>query len=446
MSKAKSLALTVGVTLLAALATGASISAQQTAQSRTVKPAAVTGDLLDLLNANDDKANTRATSGKRDYVGMSLTIDVGSPQNIIGLKQDYGVWPTHHVGAYKLEVAESPSGPWITAFEGPGQRGESRAEFPAILGRYIRVTATSNKTPYNQEWSIAELKVGVDPGQVARRIPTKIEQPAPTPRPPEPVRTLRDSEKATDKSQATRATSGTPDYEGMSITIDLGGEYELSRVVQLHGQWREDYPAEYKIELSRERNEAKFREVWRGSGARDRSAAKLNPVITRYVRLTALKARDRSHPWSIAELRTNRDPDVVEDDEGDRLLDRAIRNVTAQGFSDIRPVADNDNRTRATTNNVNFAGGWVLADLGGSYTVSKVIQLHDPDREDYPGRYRIEASEDGKRWQTVFEGRGEPNRSSASFTPVRARYIRITATANHDNRHWWSIYRLRIRG
>ena len=445
MLKVRSLALTIGVTLIAAFS-GGPASAQQTAQSRTVRPAGVTGDLLDILNANDDKLNTRATSGKREYAGMSLTIDVGSLQNIIGVKQDCGPWPTHHVGAYKLELAESPSGPWITAFEGPGQRGESRAEFPAILGRYIRITATSNKTPYNQEWSIAELKVGVDPGQVARRIPAKPEPLPPTVPPTGPVRLLKDSEKATDKNQATRAASGTADYNGMSITIDLGGEYELSRVVQLHGEWAEDYPAEYKVEVSRERNEAKFREVWRGAGATGRSTAKFNPVITRYVRLTALKNRSRTQWWSIAELRTNRDPDVVEDDEGDRLLDRTIRNVTSQGLSDIRTVVDNNTSGRATTNNTNYAGSWVLADLGGSYTVSRVVQLHDPDREDYPGRYRIESSEDGRRWQTVFEGRGEPTRSSASFTPVRARYIRITATANHDTRHWWSLYRLRIRG
>ena len=438
--------LTICATLIAALMHGTPTRAQQTAQSRTVRPASVTGDLLDIQNAFDDRPNTRATSGKRDYVGMSVAMDVGSMQNIIGVKQDYGVWPTHHVGAYKVEVAESPSGPWITAFEGPGQRGESRAEFPAILGRYIRITATSNKTAYNQEWSIAELKAGVDPGQVARRIPTKPDATPPAIPPPAAIRSLEGSDKATDNNPATRATSGTAEYDGMLITIDLGGEYEVSRVVQVHGQWQDDYPAEYKIAVSRERNEAKFHDVWRGSGTPNRSTAKFNSVVTRYIRITALRNRDRSHWWSISELRTNRDPDVVEDDEGDRLLDRAIRNLTAQGFSDIRPVGDNSNSTRATTNNANYAGSWIVADLGGSYTVSKVVQLHDPDREDYPGRYRIEASEDGRRWQTVFEGRGEPSRSTASFTPMRTRFIRITATGNHDTRHWWSVYRLRIRG
>ena len=62
-------------------------SAQQTVQSRTVRPAGVTGELLDIMNANDGKTDTRATSGKPDYVGMSVTMDAGGLQNIIGVKE-----------------------------------------------------------------------------------------------------------------------------------------------------------------------------------------------------------------------------------------------------------------------------------------------------------------------------------------------------------------------
>jgi hypothetical protein len=46
----------------------------------------------------------------------------------------------------------------------------------------------------------------------------------------------------------------------------------------------------------------------------------------------------------------------------------------------------------------------------------------------------------------VFEGRGEPGRSGASFNPIRARFVRITAISERDAQHWWSIYRLRISG
>ena len=438
-------ALKVGAVLISLLLNGVEAFGQQTAQARTVRPGGVTGDLLDMQNAIDGRVDTRAYSGKRNYIGMSVTIDVGGIQNIIGLKQDCGPWPTHHVGAYRLEVAESPSGPWMTAFEGPGQRGESRAEFAAILARYIRLTATSNSTAYGQEWSIGELKVGVDPGQTPRRISGRPESPEdPKPRPPA-ARTLKDISLATDKKQETRATSGTPDYDGMSATFDLGGEYELSRVVQVHGQWSDDYPAEYRIDASREKNEERFREVWRGRGEPNRSTANFDRITTRYVRITALKNRNRTNWWSIAELRTNRDPDVI-DDEDDARVNRPIRAVTSDGLTGANLLVNANNTARATTNGFNYAGSWVQLDLGGSYTISKVVQIHEPDQDDYPGRYRIEVSEDGRRWTPVFEGAGEPRRSTASFDPLRGRFVKITALANHGNRHWWSIRGVRVRG
>src|ERR1700741_3041811 len=99
------------ITLLAlTLALCITSFAQQTTRSSTIRPAGVTGDLIDIQKANDGNSNTRATSGKLDYVGMSVTMDVGGLQNIIGVKQDFGPWSTHYPGAYKVEGAESLSG------------------------------------------------------------------------------------------------------------------------------------------------------------------------------------------------------------------------------------------------------------------------------------------------------------------------------------------------
>lgn len=428
--------------LSAALALAIAAPAQQTYQATAVRPANVSGDLLDLANANDNRVDTRAYSSRNDYKGLSVTLDIGSEQNIIGVSMDHGRWPTHFPGAYKVEVAASTAGPWMQAWEGPGQRGESKAKFPAIRARFIRVTATEVNQS-GEDWTIAELRGGVDPGQTARAISAKTESSADTVS-SSAAKALRDTANLTDNKLDTFATSSTPDYAGTSYTFDLGGEYELSRVVQLHGARPEDYPAEYKIEVSRERNDSRFREVWRGSGEAGRSAARFAPVVTRYVRITALRSRDRQHLWSIAELRTNRDPDPVED-EDDRS-NRPIQAITSQGLSNITSVVDENNTTRASTRTANYAGSWVQVDMGGSYTVSRVVQVHEPERADYPGRYRLEVSQDGNRWQTVFEGEGERNRSGASFTPVRARYIRITAIANRDLQHPWSIYKLRIKG
>ncbi|HKP14380.1 MAG TPA: discoidin domain-containing protein [Blastocatellia bacterium] len=302
--------------------------AQQTLQSRPVRPAAVTGELLDIAKANDGRVDTRAASGRADYVGMSFVVDLGGEQNVIGVAQDHGRWPTHFPGAYKVEVGTTAQGPWMLAWQGEGQRGESKAKFEAIRGRFIRVTATGLNTQYKQEWSVAELTAGVDPGQKARAIPTPdTPKPKPDPSP---------------------------------------------------------------------------------------------------------------NPGPIP-------PGKVPDDD-DRLTPRAIRNITAQGFTNINAVVDDNNTTRAATNTASYAGAWVRVDLGSIATVSRVVQVHEPEAREFPGRYRVEVSADGERWQTVFEGAGERGRSVASFAPVRARFVRVTATASLNNRAAWTLYKLKVRG
>ncbi|MEN3332469.1 MAG: beta-galactosidase [Blastocatellia bacterium] len=430
---------------------GTQALAQQTNQSRPVRPAAVTGELLDIPKAYDGRVDTRATSGRADYIGMSFMADLGGEQNIIGIAQDHGRWPTHFPGAYKVEVGTTAQGPWMLGWQGEGQRGESKAKFEAIRGRFIRVTATAVNPQYKQEWSVAELTAGVDPGQKPRIIP-KAEPPNPQPTPQPnpgplpPSKELKDAAKATDGKLDTFATSATADYAGMFLAYDLGGEYELSRVVQLHGDRAEQFAAEYKIEVSRERNENRFREVWRGAGQSGRSMARFDPVVTRYVRITALRPQGNGRLWSIAELQTNRTGEVVGQDEDDQLTPRAIRSITAQGVNNINALVDDNNTTRATTPTTKYAGASVQVDLGGSYTISRVVQVHEPDGREFPGRYRIEVSTDSNRWQTVFEGAGERGRSAATFTPVRARFLRITATASRSPAQPWSLYKLKIRG
>jgi hypothetical protein len=171
--------------------------------------------------------------------------------------------------------------------------------------------------------------------------------------------------------------------------------------------------------------------------------ARFDPVVTRYIRITATRNRNLRTDWSIAEIRTNRDPDVI-DDEDDANNHRIVA-ITAEGFLNATAVRDDNNTTRASTNTPNYAGRWIQADLGGNYSVSRVVQVHEPDERDFAGRYRIEVSTDGRNWQRVFEGAGERARSGASFTAVRARFVRITAIQNRNLQTSWSIYKLKIR-
>jgi hypothetical protein len=58
----------------------------------------------------------------------------------------------------------------------------------------------------------------------------------------------------------------------------------------------------------------------------------------------------------------------------------------------------------------------------------------------------VEVSEDGQRWREVFEGQGESGRSRAVFTPVRTRFVRITATASRGAATPWAISKVRVSG
>ena len=445
----------MAVAALAALffVTASATGAQLTFQAKTVRPVAVIGDLNDIASANDGQFNTRAVSTRNNYTGQSVTLDIGGMQNVVGVIQDHGRWPAHYAGAYQVEVAASDNGPWLKTFEGPGNRGESKAVFDAVRARFIRITAT-RAGGGGPDWSIAELKAGVDPGaRNVRNIPGQGQPPQGPPRPaPSPDSggnaringTLKDLRLAVDGKQETRAASGTPDYAGMYFIFDLGGEFELSRFVQIHNPWAEDFPGEYKIEVSRRRDENSFRQVWRGPGERGRSGVTFEPVTTRYVRVTALRNRNRTHWWSISEIRTNRDEEVVDDN---RVVERPVRRATAQGFANIERAIDNNPSSFATTQSPEYNGSFVLLDLGGSYTVSRVLQVHDPHDRDFPRRYRIEVSEDGNRWRTAWEGEGATGRSVATFAPVRARHVRITATQERrQDRGWWTIADLKISG
>lgn len=450
MRASKKLSTCLIAAALAAFLLAGAAAAQLTYQAKAISPVSVTGDLIDLARAYDGQPNTRAYSNGANYVGQSITLDIGGMQNVVGSVQDHGRWPTHYPGAYKVEVAASENGPWLNTFEGAGTRGESKSVFDAVRARFIRITAT-RAGGGGPDWTVAELKAGIDPGaRNVRNIPEAGEPPRQTPKPPPDypsnariVGTVKDLHLAIDGKPDTRATSGTPDYEGMYFIFDLGGEYELSRFVQIHNPWPEDFPATYKIEVSRRRDENSFREVWRGPGERGRSGVTFDPVTTRYVRVTALRNRDRTHWWSISEIRTNRDDDVVDDN---RQQERPVRRATAQGFANIERAIDNDPNSFATTQSPEYRGSFVLLDLGGSYTVSKVVQEHTPDR-DFPRRYRIEVSEDGSRWNTVWEGEGASGRSAATFAPARARHIRITATEERrQDRGWWTISSLKVSG
>ena len=63
----------------------------------------------------------------------------------------------------------------------------------------------------------------------------------------------------------------------------------------------------------------------------------------------------------------------------------------------------------------------------------------------FPRAYQVQVSTDGNTWsRPVAEGQGSQGTTTISFTPVSARFVRITQTANVTDAPPWSMRLLRL--
>ena len=63
----------------------------------------------------------------------------------------------------------------------------------------------------------------------------------------------------------------------------------------------------------------------------------------------------------------------------------------------------------------------------------------------FPASYQVQVSMDGKSWsKPVAEGKGTGASTSATFTPVQARFIRITQTGKNEDGSAWSVLGFRV--
>ncbi len=61
----------------------------------------------------------------------------------------------------------------------------------------------------------------------------------------------------------------------------------------------------------------------------------------------------------------------------------------------------------------------------------------------YARQFRVEVSVDGTTWQPVAEGSGAPL-TTAAFRPTRAKFVRITQTADAPGAPPWVVQNLRV--
>jgi hypothetical protein len=108
--------------------------------------------------------------------------------------------------------------------------------------------------------------------------------------------------------------------------------------------------------------------------------------------------------------------------------------------------------TRWSSNTPQQAGMWFQIELPEAITLTE-IQF---DSQVIPGRqggpptttaprlYRVEVSQDGQTWsEALAEGGGGGRTTTIAFAPVRARFVRLTQTADGEGAPPWTMERLR---
>ena len=187
-----------------------------------------------------------------------------------------------------------------------------------------------------------------------------------------------------------------------------------------------------------------------------------NGILKLYVGGTlagsAYKAENRYYQVEAAEITVNAPKAAVYDiafgydelDAADGPADTKIAGVTGQANSvdtsepafdkSVGSAFDGDYSTFwSTVPGGSLADCYLIADLGGTYTINKVqyTQRYDSGVQyDCTGNlldYAIEVSTDGETWTQVAAGDTVDGTTVIEFAPVEAAYVRLTATESY---HW----------
>src|SRR5262249_53174542 len=125
--------------------------------------------------------------------------------------------------------------------------------------------------------------------------------------------------------------------------------------------------------------------------------------------------------------------------------------ASASENSRAADLLDGDVSTVWDSRRAQEPGQWLAVDLGASELVTRV-DLLAIDWQNVPGSFRVEVSEDARKWSTVvtvaqYWGplffsehhaflKVRRGRVQAIFPPVRARHVRIVDTASVATHSW----------
>lgn len=149
----------------------------------------------------------------------------------------------------------------------------------------------------------------------------------------------------------------------------------------------------------------------------------------------------------------NRDKEKFEEQSDAECNELKIMNVSASGFesdpSDYHPPSDAIDEDSSTWWSNNGKDPWVQIDLGESYSVCSIsIEWNKGDKRDYS--FEVEVSEDGIKYDKVFEGKnekGSTEKENYQFDDRKSgQYIKLTITDTSSKDGWTSIQEISAMG
>ncbi|MGJ8695418.1 MAG: DUF7133 domain-containing protein [Verrucomicrobiaceae bacterium] len=175
--------------------------------------------------------------------------------------------------------------------------------------------------------------------------------------------------------------------------------------------------------------------------------------VTTYIRNSFGNKAGLTHPHQVAALRkkhsSRKEPwtqQELEDLSPPVLANRQDWKLTASnGAKDLNGCIDGDPKSRYTTGSSMRPGMWVQVEFPKLSRISTVTLDTRPSAGDYPRKYEVQVSTDGKKWsKPLAKGKGENPLTEIYFDPTEAKFLRITQTGKH--KLYWSIHELHING
>ncbi|MFN3241044.1 MAG: discoidin domain-containing protein [Planctomycetota bacterium] len=147
--------------------------------------------------------------------------------------------------------------------------------------------------------------------------------------------------------------------------------------------------------------------------------------------------KDRSEPWTLAELKPF-DPVL----EGRRRW----KLTSDRNQAELTGCIDGDPSTRWTTGETQRPGTWLVIELPEAVEVAAIDLDTTASPGDWPKRYELRTSEDGKQWsRPIASGKGSKDASRITFAPVTTRWLKVTQKGKKGGL-WWSIHELNLYG